>query len=134
MRHGAVLVHAPGLAASRVEEAAGRSWASATGRAAPPEVSIRPRGRGKGYRGGQLDAAWAQSAPSPPLLPHHRPLLAPRASPRHGPFLLPLHYSPSSCPVPTAALPRAWTRLQGPGWASVPGGQTPTALHPQQSC
>lgn len=66
MRHRAVLVHAPGLAASRVEEAAGKSWASPTERAVPPKVPIHPRGSGKGYCVGQLDAAWTQSAPSPP--------------------------------------------------------------------
>ena len=93
MRHGAVLVHAPGLAASRVEEAAGRSWASATGRAAPPEVSIRPRGRGKGYRGG----SWTP--------PGHRAPPAPRSCPTTGHCSLRGPHpdtGPSSCPCTTA--------------------------------
>lgn len=88
---------------------------------------VHPCGRGRATVWASWTPPGHRAPPAPRLLPRHWPLLALRVSPRYGPFLRPLHCSPSSCPVPTAAPPRTRTRLQGLGWAgpSVPGGQTP---------
>lgn len=64
MRRGAVLVHAPGLAASRAEEAAGKAGPLPLGEQGHRRCPSM--WKGKGYRVGQLDAAWTQGAPSPP--------------------------------------------------------------------